>query len=110
MKIAVSGLGRMGFQIARKLTEGGHQVIANNRSPEPIDEAVQLGAKAAYQKADVVKAFEGEQLVLWIMVPSEIIDSELDKWLEIVPPGSIIIDGGNSHFKEDRTRAEKVIS
>jgi 6-phosphogluconate dehydrogenase len=40
MKIAVAGLGRMGMQIARKLAEGGHEVLAQNRSPEKVDEAV----------------------------------------------------------------------
>jgi 6-phosphogluconate dehydrogenase len=50
MKIAISGLGRMGSQIAQKLAEGGHEVIANNRSREPIDAAVTHGAKAAYEK------------------------------------------------------------
>ncbi|MBX4191139.1 NAD(P)-binding domain-containing protein, partial [Candidatus Saccharibacteria bacterium] len=47
MKIIVSGLGRMGMQIARKLAENGHEVIANNRSPAPIDEVAKYGAKTA---------------------------------------------------------------
>jgi len=108
MKIAIAGLGRMGMQIARKLAEDGHEVIAHNRHKEPIDEAVTYGATAAYEKTDVVKAFGTEPIVLWIMVPAEVIDAQLDEWLALVPEGSILIDGGNSDFRGDGARAEKV--
>lgn len=108
MKIAVAGLGRMGMQIARKLAEDGHEVIAHNRSREPIDEAASYGAKPAYEKTDVVHAFNGGQLVLWLMIPADVVDTELDAWLGLVPEGSIIIDGGNSDFRLTRQRAEKV--
>jgi 6-phosphogluconate dehydrogenase len=108
MKIAISGLGRMGAQIARKLAEGGHEVTAHNRSKEPIDEAVKHGAEAAYEKEDLIKIFSGEQLILWIMLPSEIMDDQLDDWLKIAPKGSIFIDGGNSDFRLTQKRAEKV--
>lgn len=107
MKIAIAGLGRMGMQIARKLAEDGHEVIAHNRHKEPVDEAATYGATAAYEKRDVVEAFDGEPVVLWIMVPAEVIDAQLDEWLTLLPEGSIIIDGGNSDFRGDAARAEK---
>lgn len=110
MRIIVSGLGRMGSQIARKLAENDHQVVANNRSREPIDEAVKHGAAAGYTKGDAVKAFGGEPVVVWMMLPAAIIDSEIEGWLQIVPAGSIIVDGGNSHFKLDKERGEKIIA
>lgn len=109
MKIAIQGLGRMGMQIARKLAESGeHTVIAHNRHKEPIDEAVTYGALAAYEKADVVKAFEGDQAVVWIMLPDEIVDHQVDEWLTLLPKGSIIIDGGNSDFRNTKKLNEKV--
>lgn len=108
MKIAVAGLGRMGMQIARKLSENGHDVIAHNRSRDPVDVAVTYGTTAAYTKKDVVKAFDGKQFVLWVMIPADVIDEELDKWLSIMPKGSTIIDGGNSDFRKTRERARKV--
>lgn len=108
MKIAIAGLGRMGMQIARKLAEDGHDVIAHNRSSDKVDEAATYGATAAYEKHLAVAAFEGEQVVLWIMVPAETIDEQLDEWLAIVPENSIIIDGGNSDFRLTQKRAEKV--
>jgi 6-phosphogluconate dehydrogenase len=108
MKIAIAGLGRMGMQISRKLSENGHEVIAHNRSHDKIDEAVTYGAVAAYEKSDVVAAFNGDQVVLWIMIPAEVIDQQLDEWLSLVPKGSIIIDGGNSDYRLTTKRADKV--
>jgi 6-phosphogluconate dehydrogenase len=108
MKIAVHGLGRMGMQIARKLAENGHEVIAHNRSTAPIAEAAGYGATAADTKDDVLKAFGQEQAVVWIMLPSEIVDQELDAWLDLLPKKSIIIDGGNSDYRLTRGRNKKV--
>ncbi len=108
MKVAVAGLGRMGMQIARKLAEGGHDVIAHNRSREPIVAAAAYGARAAYTKEEVVQAFDGQPVVLWMMIPAEVFDAELAVWLPQLPKGSTIIDGGNSDFRKTRTRAATV--
>ena len=108
MKIAIAGLGRMGMQIARKLSEDGHTVIAHNRSPEKVDEAADYGAQKAYSKQDVVTAFQGDQAVLWLMVPADVIEDELNAWLDILPAGSILIDGGNTDYRLTRKHAELV--
>jgi len=108
MKIAITGLGRMGSQIARKLAEDNHEVIAHDRSNEPIDEATKYGAIPAYDKQTVIDSFNGQQVVLWIMIPAEVVGGELDNWLEILPKGSIIIDGGNSDYRDDKKRSLKV--
>ncbi len=106
MKIAISGLGRMGGQIAKKLVEGGHEVVAHNRSPEKVDEAKAFGAIPAYTDQEVVDAFGGEPVVLWIMLPAEVINFKVNEWLEILPAGSTIIDGGNSDYRGDALRAK----
>ncbi|MEI6850866.1 MAG: NADP-dependent phosphogluconate dehydrogenase [Candidatus Saccharibacteria bacterium] len=108
MKIAISGLGRMGGQIAKKLSENGHEVIANNRSSGPVDESIKYGATPAYDKQSVIKEFGDQQVILWIMIPAEVIENELDSWIEILPKGSIVIDGGNSDYRGDKARADKV--
>ncbi len=108
MKIAVAGLGRMGAQIARKLAEGGHEVIAHNRSHAPIDEATKHGAQAAYEKPEVIDKFNGQPLVLWLMLPAGVVDSELAVWLKLAPRGSLFIDGGNSDFRLTTKRSGKV--
>ncbi len=109
MKIAITGLGKMGRQIARKLHEGGHDVVVHNRSKNSVDEMAALGMKPAYTREEVVNFFNGEQLVLWIMIPSDSVDNELDEWLKLVPKGSVLIDGGNSDFRLTKKRAEKVL-
>jgi 6-phosphogluconate dehydrogenase len=110
MKIAIIGLGKMGSQIARKLHEAGHSVIASNRSSGPVDEMKSLGLMTAYSKEEVLSLFEGDQVILWIMVPSSVVDQELDLWLDIVPKGSILIDGGNSKWSDTKRRFDLVSS
>lgn len=109
MKIAIQGLGRMGMQIARKLAESSeHEVLVLNRSPEPVQEAVGYGAIATISKADVVQKFSGERVAVWLMLPAEITDAQVDEWLAIVPKGSILINGGNSDYRLTKVLAEKV--
>jgi len=109
MKIAIQGLGRMGMQIARKLSESGeHTVIAHNRSHEPIDEAAEHGAIKAYEKSDVIHEFGDDRVVIWIMLPDTIVDAQVDEWLTLVPQGSILIDGGNSDFRATKKLNERV--
>jgi 6-phosphogluconate dehydrogenase len=108
MKIIVSGLGKMGSQIAQKLADGGHQVIANNRSPGPVDQAVAYKAQAAYTKEEAVSLAGQDQLILWLMITDKAVDEELDKWLSLIPKGSVVIDGGNSDFRLTKQRAAKV--
>lgn len=110
MKIAVAGLGRMGGQIAQKLAEGGHEVVANNRSPAPIDEAVKYGAIGAYDKEAVIREFAGQPALVWLMIPAEVVDDELEVWLKLLPKKSLIIDGGNSDYRLTRQRAKKIES
>lgn len=103
MKIAVHGLGRMGMQIARKLAESGqHEVIAHNRSPEPIDEAVSYGAVGAYSQEDVVTAFGDSPAIVWVMLPAEITHDVIQSWTELLRPGSIIINGANYDYRQEQ--------
>ncbi|HTE48564.1 MAG TPA: NADP-dependent phosphogluconate dehydrogenase [Candidatus Paceibacterota bacterium] len=110
MKIAVVGLGKMGAQIAKKLHESGLEVIAHNKSRNKIDEAKMLGMTAAYTKEEVVSSFNKEQVIIWLMLPTEAVDQELDIWLKLIPQDSILIDGGNSDFRRTKERAKKVSS
>ena len=98
----------MGGQIAKKLAENGHTVIAHDRSPEPIDAAAEYGAIPAHDKQAVIDVFDGQPVVLWIMIPAEVIESVIEDWLTYLPTGSIIIDGGNSDYRGDQARADKV--
>jgi len=110
MKISIVGLGKMGSQIARKLHEGGHHVIAFNRSPGLVDEMKGLGMVGAYTKEEVISAFGTDRVVIWLMIPSETVDTELALWLPLLPKNSILIDGGNSKWSETKRRAAEVLS
>lgn len=107
MKIIVSGLGRMGMQIAQKLVEDGHDVIAHNRSAGAVDTAKGFGAIPAYSIDEALTQYGGGQVIVWLMVPAEVIDSLLDDWLAVLPSGSIVIDGGNSDYRGDASRADR---
>lgn len=103
MKIAVHGLGRMGMNIAQKLIEDGHHtVIAHNRSLEPIQQAAVVGAIPAQTKDDVVTAFGSDRPVVWLMLPAEVTDDEIAEWSHVLPPESIIINGGNSDYRRTK--------
>jgi 6-phosphogluconate dehydrogenase len=108
MKIAIAGLGKMGTQIAKKLHEDKFDVIAYNRSKNSINEMGVLGMTPAYTREEVVNLFNGEQVILWLMIPSDTVDQELAEWLKIIPKKSILIDGGNSDFRLTKKRAELV--
>lgn len=110
MKIAIVGLGKMGTQIARKLYDGGHDVVVSNRSSGPVDEMKKLGIQGVYSKEEVVSFFGQEKVILWIMIPSSVVDEELSSWLKVIPKGSIIIDGGNSKWSDTKKRSELVSS
>lgn len=108
MKIAIDGLGKMGMQIAQRLVEEHHDVIAHNRSPEKVDEAKAFGAVPAYTKQDTISQFTNEQMVLWVMIPAEALQAELEEWISLMKPGDIIIDGGNSDFRQTKQHYDLV--
>lgn len=108
MKVAVIGLGKMGTQIARKLGEHDFELVAYDSFDEAREHAAGFGISSSDSPEAVIKAFGQEQVVLWLMIPSEAVEQELANWLKLVPKGSIIIDGGNSDFRLTRERAKKV--
>jgi len=98
----------MGMQIVQKLAESDHTVIAHNRSKDKIDIAAGYGAVPAPEKQDVLQAFGDDQVVLWLMLPAEIVDDQIDGWLTLLPQGSLIIDGGNSDYRLTRQLSAKL--
>ncbi|HSL00092.1 MAG TPA: decarboxylating 6-phosphogluconate dehydrogenase [Rubrobacteraceae bacterium] len=109
MNIGIYGMGRMGFNMVRRLVDkGGHRVIAGNRSPGKVDEAVEAGAEGAYSVEEFVEKQESPR-VLWSMLPAgEITDEMIDDFIELADEGDIIVDGANSYFRDSIRRAEKV--
>lgn len=108
MKLAISGLGKMGLQIATKLVNDGHSVVGHDIVAAQVDDGTHKGIIPAYTEQAVINTFDHEPIVLWIMIPAAYIDSALATWASILPAGSIIIDGGNSDFRQDSTRSAKL--
>jgi 6-phosphogluconate dehydrogenase len=106
MKIGVIGLGRMGANIVRRLIRGGHEVVVHNRSPEPVQELAKEGAIASTDLPDM-RAKLGESAIYWVMLPAgAVTDETIDEITGFAKPGDIVIDGGNSFYKDDIRRAK----
>lgn len=107
MQIAVFGLGKMGMQIVKRLKNGGIEVYAWNRSEEPRKEFTDFGGKAFEKVSDVIEQLGNEQRIFWLMLPHEVVEEFLEKQLmPILKPGDVVIDGGNSFYKNSIKRAE----
>lgn len=106
MKLAMIGLGRMGMNMAKRLLKGGHQVIAYNRSPEKTKQLVKDGAIGAYSLKEVVEQLQPPRIA-WIMLPAgQAVDDHINQLKDLLEPGDIVIDGGNTYYKDDIRRAK----
>ncbi|MDP2724001.1 MAG: decarboxylating 6-phosphogluconate dehydrogenase [Bacteroidales bacterium] len=107
MKIGFVGLGKMGFNMAHRLLNHHHEVVAWNRSVESINEIEKLGAIGAKSIADLVNKLPARKVV-WMMVPAgKPVDDTLDALLELLSENDIVVDGGNSFWRDTQKRAEK---
>ena len=108
MELGIIGLGRMGANMTERLLRGGHKLITYDRSPEAIQRCVDKGALGAHSLAEFVKQVSLPR-VIWLMVPSgEPVDLTIEQLLPSLLENDIIIDGGNSHYKDSIRRAEKL--
>ncbi len=108
MKLGFIGLGRMGKNIVLNLLEHDIEVVAWNRSPQPLEEVVAAGAIGAKDLEDLVSKLEAPRII-WLMLPAgEITDEHIDKILPLLSQGDLIIDGANSYYKDTLKRDEKI--
>ena len=104
MEIAILGLGRMGKGIALRLKEKGHDVLAWNRSPEPRDEVKFRGCRVVEDHKQVAANLKAPRVV-WLMLPAgDVTEQILQDVLETLSPGDVVIDGGNSYYKDTLRR------
>ena len=105
MEVGMIGLGRMGSNMARRLLGGGHRVVVYDPLKEAREAVVELGAIGATSIADLVKRLSRPRAV-WLMVPSgEPTESTINTLAANLSVSDIIIDGGNSNYKDSRRRA-----
>ena len=108
MELGMIGLGRMGASMTERLVRGGHRVISYDRSAEAIQRVVDKGAIGAHSLADFVKQLTLPRAI-WLMVPSgDPVDQTIEQLLPSLTNGDIVIDGGNSNYKDSIRRAEKL--
>jgi len=108
MKLALVGLGKMGANMVRRLVRNGHEVIVFNRSKGPIEEVAKEGAIPAESLADVVNKLPTPRVV-WLMLPAgDVTEDHLHQFMDLLSPGDVIVDGGNSNFNDTMRRAEMV--
>jgi 6-phosphogluconate dehydrogenase len=106
MKLAMIGLGRMGMNMAKRLLRDGHEIVAYNRSPGKTDALVkEEGATGVYSLRDAVENLPKPR-VIWLMLPSgKPVDDHIDELVEQLAPEDIIIEGGNTYYKDDIRRS-----
>lgn len=104
MQLGMVGLGRMGANIVRRLMNNGHTCVVFDTNPESIAELVKDGAIGADSLEDFVNKLEKPKAA-WVMIPAAITDKVVSQLAELMGEGDIIIDGGNSYFRDDRRRA-----
>ncbi len=107
MRLAMIGLGRMGANIARRLMQGGHEVVAFDRDDKAVQSLAGEGATAASSLADVASKLEGPR-IFWVMLPAgDPTESTIETLTGgLAQSGDIIIDGGNTFYKDDIRRAK----
>ncbi|MGO8672876.1 MAG: phosphogluconate dehydrogenase (NAD(+)-dependent, decarboxylating) [Capsulimonadaceae bacterium] len=109
MQIAIIGLGRMGMNMLERLTQGGHTVFGYDTAPEKLVEVERRGGHGVSTLEEAVAAFTQETKVFWIMVPQgQPVDDTIAGLCPRLTPGDIIIDGGNSYFKDSVRRGREL--
>ena len=106
MELGMIGLGRMGLNMTYRLLGGGHAVVACDRSRAPVDEAKAKGARPAASLPEVVESLRAPRVV-WLMIPSGApVDEAIGLLAPILERGDLIVDGGNSNWRDSRRRAK----
>src|SRR6202171_685084 len=105
MQLGFVGLGRMGGNMVHRLALGGHQVVAFNRSPAPVQEAVRNGATGATSLQDMVQKLAAPRHI-WLMLPAGgVTDEYLNQLMDMCQRGDLLVDGANSRWKDTQLTA-----
>ena len=108
MELAFIGLGKMGMNMVTRLRRGDHRVVAFDRSAELVTKSEAVGCQGATTLEDMVSKLKAPRVV-WVMVPSGgPTEDSVQKLGQLLSPGDILIDGGNSNFHDDVRRAEEL--
>jgi 6-phosphogluconate dehydrogenase len=108
MELAMIGLGKMGGNMVARLIGGGHRVVAFDLNPEAVKKAGEIGAIGTASLEEAVQKLKAPR-VFWVMVPSgEVTETTIRALANLSTPGDVIIDGGNSYYKDSLRRAAEL--
>ena len=107
MQIGMIGLGRMGANMVRRLQRGGHECVVHDKSAEAVRALTDEGAIGAMELRDLAARLVKPRAV-WLMVPAAAVDAALDALLPTLDAGDVVIDGGNSYYRDDIVRARRL--
>ncbi len=107
MQLGVVGLGRMGGNIVRRLQQHGHQCVAYDRAKDAVDKLLPSGARGADSLSSLVAGLTEKPRAVWVMLPAGAVTQDtVDQLATLLGQGDIIIDGGNSFYKDDIRNAK----
>ena len=104
MQLGMIGLGRMGSNLVRRLMRDGHRCVAYDRNLDVVKALASEGADGASSLAEFVSKLERPRTA-WIMVPAGVVDSTLKELVPLLDADDVVIDGGNSYYRDDITRS-----
>lgn len=108
MKIGFVGLGKMGANMVERLLRGGHEIVAFDRSQESVDEITKKGGIGSLSLAELVEKLPKRKIV-WLMVPEgKPVEDSIADLVPLLKDGGIIIDGGNSNWRQTQARAQEL--
>ena len=107
MQIGMIGLGRMGASMVRRLMRGGHACVVYNRSQDAVQALAKEGAAGAATLDAFVARLERPRTV-WLMVPAAAVDATLAALVPRLAAGDVVVDGGNTHYRDDVERAKRL--
>jgi 6-phosphogluconate dehydrogenase len=107
MQLGMVGLGRMGANLVRRLMRDGHRCVVYDHTADHVKQLESEGATGATSLADFVAKLEKPRAA-WLMLPAAVTGSTLDQLAELLEPGDTVIDGGNSYYRDDITRAKQL--
>jgi 6-phosphogluconate dehydrogenase len=107
MQLGMIGLGRMGANMVRRLMRDGHSCVVHDRAPAAVHALVEEGAAGATELGDFISRLTTPRTV-WLMVPAAVVDATLQALLPKLEEGDVVIDGGNSYYRDDIVRAKRL--
>src|SRR4029077_4579841 len=109
MQLGMIGLGRMGANLVRRLMRDGHRCVVYDMNSEAVKNLTGEGATGAASLSDFVEKLDAPRAV-WLMLPAAVVGSTLDQLVGVLGPGDTVIDGGNSYYRDDITRAKNLLT